>query len=242
MATQTLGTLLIDVKADTQQLVKGFNRAEKSVNKTTKSMTNAVKLLTTAFIGLGTVDLVRNFSKRVDAMTLIISRLKLVTKSTEELIKAEKELFKISQDTRQSFSDTVDLYSRIARSTKNLNLTQNELLQVTDTINKTLIISGGSAESANAALVQLGQGFASGVLRGQELNSVMEQTPRLAEAIATGLGLTIGQLREFAAQGKITSQSIVKSLLSQRKSVESEFGQMTKTEQFTEARSIPLTR
>jgi len=226
---QTLGTLLINVQADTQHLVKGFDRAERSVNKTTKTMTNSVKALTAAFIGLGAVDLARSFTQRVDAMTLINSRLKLVTKSTQELITAEKELFKISQNTRQSFGETVDLYSRIARSTKTLNLSQNELLDVTDTINKALIVSGGSAESMRAALVQLGQGFNRGTLRGEEFNSVAEQTPRLAFAIADGMGIARDKLKEFADQGKITSKAIIDALTNQRESVEKDFDLMTKT-------------
>ncbi|MBU0294231.1 tape measure protein, partial [Acinetobacter baumannii] len=73
-------------------------------------------------------------------------------------------------------------------------------------------ISGASAEAADAALVQFGQALASGTLRGEELNSVMEQTPALAKAIAKGMGITVGELRSVAAEGKITSQEIVKAL------------------------------
>ena len=229
MAAQTLGTLLIDVKSDTTQLISGFNKAERAVNKTTKNMANAVKTLTAAYLTLNAVDVASNFTKQADAMTLVNSKLKLVTTSSSQLLSVQKELFKISQESRQSFTDTVDLYSRIARSTKNLNLSQDELLKTVSTISKALIISGGSSESMNAALVQLGQGFASGTLRGEELNSVMEQTPRLATAIAEGMGLTVGQLREYAAEGKITSQAIIESLRSQRQTVNKEFGEMTQT-------------
>ncbi|MCF4956444.1 tape measure protein, partial [Acinetobacter baumannii] len=77
---------------------------------------------------------------------------------------------------------------------------------------KAVAISGASAEAADAALVQFGQALASGTLRGEELNSVMEQTPALAKAIAKGMGITVGELRSVAAEGKITSQEIVKAL------------------------------
>ncbi|MGH1626564.1 tape measure protein, partial [Acinetobacter baumannii] len=82
----------------------------------------------------------------------------------------------------------------------------------TETVSKAVAISGASAEAADAALVQFGQALASGTLRGEELNSVMEQTPALAKAIAKGMGITVGELRSVAAEGKITSQEIVKAL------------------------------
>ncbi|MDG5685145.1 tape measure protein, partial [Acinetobacter baumannii] len=93
-----------------------------------------------------------------------------------------------------------------------LNLTMDDTARLTETVSKAVAISGASAEAADAALVQFGQALASGTLRGEELNSVMEQTPALAKAIAKGMGITVGELRSVAAEGKITSQEIVKAL------------------------------
>ncbi|RXD21384.1 tape measure protein, partial [Acinetobacter baumannii] len=95
---------------------------------------------------------------------------------------------------------------------KTLNLTMDDTARLTETVSKAVAISGASAEAADAALVQFGQALASGTLRGEELNSVMEQTPALAKAIAKGMGITVGELRSVAAEGKITSQEIVKAL------------------------------
>jgi tape measure domain-containing protein len=117
----------------------------------------------------------------------------------------------------------------LARSTEDLGLTQKELVDVTETISQAITISGASAESANAALIQLGQGIASGTLRGDELNSVLEQTPRLAEAIADGIGVGIGQLRELGSEGKITSETIITAIQSQQGAVRTEFGQTSAT-------------
>ncbi len=88
----------------------------------------------------------------------------------------------------------------------------DDTARLTETVSKAVAISGASAEAADAALVQFGQALASGTLRGEELNSVMEQTPALAKAIAQGMGITVGELRSVAAEGKITSQEIVKAL------------------------------
>ncbi|EKU39732.1 transglycosylase SLT domain protein [Acinetobacter sp. WC-141] len=104
------------------------------------------------------------------------------------------------------------MYQRFSDNAKTLNLTMEDTARLTETVSKAVAISGASAEAADAALVQFGQALASGTLRGEELNSVMEQTPALAKAIAQGMGITVGQLRSVAAEGKITSKEIVKAL------------------------------
>lgn len=227
---QTLGTLLIDVKADTQQLIQGFNRAETTVNKATKSMGNAIKALAGAYVSLSAIDLAKSYAKQVDAITTVNNRLKLVTKSTQELTTAQNELYKISQSTSMSYSATGDLYSRVARSTKELNLSQTELLGITDSINKAMIISGGTAESMNAALVQLGQAFSADFKAvGQELGSIREQTPRLYEAIVKGMGVTSAQFKKMAEDGKLSSEMIINALKSQGVALNEEYAKFTKT-------------
>lgn len=235
---QTLGTLLIDVKSDTTQLIQGFNRAESAVNKTTKTMSNAVKGFIAAYAGISAIDAGKEFVRLSDAAKNIDSRLKLVTKSTQELSKAQSELFKISQNASIEFESTVDLYSRMARSTRDLNVSQEDLLKVTDTISKALVVSGGEAASMNAALTQLSQGFASGTLRGEELNSVIEQTPRLAEAIATGMGISLGALRDVASQGKLTSEVLIKAILSQSQVLNEESSQIAQTAEKTQVKIL----
>ncbi|OWW76504.1 phage tail protein, partial [Acinetobacter baumannii] len=106
----------------------------------------------------------------------------------------------------------LQVYQRFSDNAKTLNLTMDDTARLTETVSKAVAISGASAEAADAALVQFGQALASGTLRGEELNSVMEQTPALAKAIAKGMGITVGELRSVAAEGKITSQEIVKAL------------------------------
>ncbi|HAV5497444.1 TPA: phage tail tape measure protein [Acinetobacter baumannii] len=99
----------------------------------------------------------------------------------------------------------------------------DDTARLTETVSKAVAISGASAEAADAALVQFGQALASGTLRGEELNSVMEQTPALAKAIAQGMGITVGELRSVAAEGKITSQEIVKALKNVQNDVDALF-------------------
>ncbi|EOZ2023927.1 tape measure protein, partial [Acinetobacter baumannii] len=114
--------------------------------------------------------------------------------------------------TYSAWDSVLQVYQRFSDNAKTLNLTMDDTARLTETVSKAVAISGASAEAADAALVQFGQALASGTLRGEELNSVMEQTPALAKAIAKGMGITVGELRSVAAEGKITSQEIVKAL------------------------------
>ncbi|WP_434681371.1 phage tail tape measure protein [Pseudomonas sp. R1-18] len=158
-----------------------------------------------------------------EAYSTLTNRMRLVTNGSAELAAAQKAVFSIAQSSYQPLTATAELYQRIATNQKELKLTGEGVAGVVGTISKTLAISGASAASANAALIQLGQAFASGVLRGEELNSVMEQAPALAQAIAAGMGKTVGQLRSLGAEGKLTADAVVKALQSQQKAVEDLF-------------------
>ncbi len=164
-----------------------------------------------------------------DAWKSVESRLKLVTVNAAELRAVQEQLFDVAQRTNQSYGATSETFARFARATQGLGTSSAEVLRVVETINQAVAISGGSAASAEAALFQLGQAMASGALRGDELNSVMEQTPRLAEAIAAGMGRSTGELRVLAEQGRLTSDAVLKALLNQGAAVGREFGQITPT-------------
>lgn len=132
-------------------------------------------------------------------------------------------------NTGQSLGTVAELYNKLAMSQAQTGISGRKLLQLTDTINKAMVIGGGSAESQAAALVQLSQAFASGTLRGEELNSVLEQAPGLAQTLAKGLGVTVGQLRALAANGKLTSEAVANAILKQSADVNAQFGKMDKT-------------
>lgn len=164
-------------------------------------------------IGIGVA--VRQFVGMADAVTVLNNQLKLSTGSAAAASTAYESLFEIAQRSRVSFTELGGTYASISRAGEQLGISQQRLLGVTEAISNAVAVSGGSAESSRAALVQLSQGLASGTLRGDELNSVMEQTPRLAKALADGLGVTTGELRKLGEEGKITAQSVIKALESQ---------------------------
>ena len=164
-----------------------------------------------------------------DELNTLNARIKLVTGSTEEYNRAQVALFDLAQRTRSSLGETIGLYTRIAQATKDAGVGQEVLLGVVETINQAVQLSGASTQAAEAALVQLGQGLASGTLRGEELNSILEQTPALADAIAKGLGITRGELRKYGEEGKLTAESVIKALQQQRDSVAQQFAELPLT-------------
>lgn len=176
-------------------------------------------------VGLGVAQLIR----MADTYTMIINRLKLVTSGTDNLARVNDELFASAQRTRSSYEDTATLYATVARSAQTLGLGQQDLLDITETVNQSIAVSGTSAQAASAGLGQLSQALGSGVLRGEELNSIMENMPRLAQAIADGMGITVGQLRTLGEEGALTSQAVVEAIQKSAPAIAAEFAQITPT-------------
>lgn len=164
-----------------------------------------------------------------DAVTTMNNQLKLATGSAQAAGRAYEELFGIAQRSRVGFTELGSTFAAISRAGGELGISQKRLLGVTEAIGNAMTISGGSAQSMQAALVQLGQGLSSGTLRGEELNSVMEQAPRLAKALADGLGVPIGKLREMGAAGEISAQQVIAALEGQSAALAKEIGGSTLT-------------
>lgn len=206
-----------------------LDKVDQSAKRSAASIGSIGASVRGAFAGISVGFLAKEAVQLADSFNEISARLKLVTQGSITFNEVQKQLFDISQQTRVGFGDTVDLYSRMARAAQNVNVSQSDLLKVTDGVNKALIISGANGQSAQAALVQLSQGFASGALRGQELNSVMEQTPRITQAVQKSLGLTEGGLRKLAEEGKLTTEVFVGAFLKALPELNAEFEKMPVT-------------
>lgn len=144
-----------------------------------------------------------------DEYTNLQNKLRLVTTGTSNLARVTDELLGIANSTRSSFSATAEMYSRMANASKTLGLGQQQLLDFTKSVNQAIVLSGASASEAAGGLRQLSQGMAAGTLRGDELNSVLENLPVVADVIAKGMGVTRGELRALGADGKVTARDIV---------------------------------
>ena len=196
------------------------------VNRLGRGMNTVFKGLVVAGVILGIVNavgrMVRAFTGAVDSVTNMENRLRLVARAGQSAEGVLSRLRDLAEGSRTSVETATDLYFRLAQALGE-EVPTDELEQLTNTILQTVQLSGVSAQSAQAALTQLGQGLASGTLRGQELNSVLEQVPRLARAIAEGSGIAFGQLRELAAQGELTPEIIRRALLQESDAINQEF-------------------
>lgn len=247
MAGQEVRGMLIRLEATTEQLRREMAKADSTVaqvagridsqlgrvdgafdrlSQTAQSALRTLKGAAAGYLGMGGIS---ELLKHAEAYTTIANRLKLVTTGAAEFTAAQNAVFDIAQRSGQPLTATAELYQRIATNQKELKLTGQGVAGIVETISKTMVISGASTESANAALIQLGQAFASGTLRGEELNSVLEQAPALAQAIAKGMGVSVGALRSLGAAGKLTADSVVKALQAQAAAVNELYGKMQTT-------------
>ena len=205
-----------------QQGTKELENQFKSLDGIGRSLSNTLKGVVAAF-GL------RELQQTVDAYTNVQNRLKLVTGNASELLGVTKELFNISNETRQSYEATAEVYARTALATKDLGLSQRDTLEFTRSLNQAVILSGASSAEASAGLIQLSQGLASGALRGDELRSVLEQLPAVADVIADSLGVTRGELRQMGQEGKITAEVIIDAFAKAQGELDGKFNQTVST-------------
>ncbi|HCU0048645.1 TPA: tape measure protein [Proteus mirabilis] len=234
-----VGEIVYQVQMDVQQLLtsqrqleqrlnrmdSSFNRTSQSVNNTERSMLSLSKVAA-SLAGYLSASMVASYS---EAWTELNNKLSNSVRASESLIDVTQRVFDISQATRSSLDATATLYARLERGTREYNTSAADLAKLTSIINQGFIVSGATAIEAENAIIQLSQGIASGVLRGEEFNSVAEQGSRLMVALADSMGVGIGQLRKMAAEGKLTTDVVVKGLLSQGDAIGKEFAKTTRT-------------
>lgn len=212
---QTLREAGVDIQQFARKGAGALRELEDSSRASAMGMeglSGGVKSLVGALGGIATAATVMGIIKMADSVTTLQNQLKLATGGTYEAAVAYEELFAIAQRSRVSFTELGSTYASVSRAGSELGISQTRLLGVTEAIGNAMTIGGGSAQAMNAALVQLGQGLASGTLRGDELNSVMEQAPRLARALADGLNVSIGGLRKMGEEGEITAVRVIDAL------------------------------
>lgn len=198
---------------------RGFNLLSQStsnagegmlrLSRTSGDLNGSLMLLTRSLISY---EIAARAISASDDYIGMSNRLKLVTDSQEELQRGLDDTFAIAQKSGTVWSSTVQIYQRFMDVSDRLGKSQAEIGRITETVSKSIAMSGATAESANAAIIQFSQGIASGVLRGQEFNSVAEQTPALLDAIARGLNKDRSELRAMANAGKLTSEVVVGAL------------------------------
>lgn len=242
--TVSAGTIVYEVDMDTARLLQGrrdvdaalnglngsMGRLEASVNRTERSigsMERSMSSLSGVAKGLLAALSVQQVASYADAWTELNNKVSNSIRTGETQAQVMQRIFDISQATQSTLNGTATLYSRLERGTRTYNTSAEDLARLTTIINQGFAVSGATAQEAENAIIQLSQGIASGVLRGEEFNSVSEQGSRLMVALADSLGVSIGQLRAMAAEGKLTTDVIVNGLLSQGDVIGKEFANTT---------------
>lgn len=237
MASRSLGTLTLDLIARIGGFQQGMDQAARSTQRSMAQVERHADRASAAVMAsfktiagaaaayLGAQQIV-HYSQ---AWVGVQNRIKQVSETFEDFSKQSQTVFSIAQNSQSSLDATAELYQRIAASSGQLGASQEKIAQVTQNISKAMSASGISAEAAQGALVQLGQAFASGVLRGEELNSVLEQAPGLAQAIADGLGVARESLRSMGEAGKLTSKEVFAAILNQTRAIDDSFARSQTT-------------
>lgn len=188
-----------------------------------------VDLLKRSLVTLGAGYVVRELIRTADAFTNLQNRLRLATSGTAELNAVTRELLAISNRTRTSLEDNAELFNRVALSVREMGISQQDVLNFTESLNQAILISGANAQEARMGIIQLSQALASGRLQGDELRSVMEQLRAVSQVIANELGVTRGELKKMGEEGKISSEIIVKAFMNAREELAERFTKVIPT-------------
>lgn len=224
-----LGTLAVGIGGDLRELQRVHREANRYIGDIDRNLKGLKQTSARIFGGIGVGVMANEARKAADEYKLLGSRLGLATNGTQDLEYAQRRLFEVAQETRQSLGATMEIFARVGRSREELGRSTEELVKFTEQLNKLTAISGAGPEEARNALVQLSQGLASGELRGEELRSVMEQIPAVSQAIAKSLGVTTGEFRRMAHEGEITADIVIESILQMEAETNAAFDQIEKT-------------
>ncbi len=249
-------TVLQQVREDIAEATVAFDQMEQNIKQTEHAQdqfNNSVREGTSAAGGLlnkikniaiamGGLTAVKKLVQLSDDMTSTQARLNLIVDDGGSVADLEKRIMASAQRSRASYLTTAKAVSQMGLMAGDAFANNNELIAFTETLNKQYVIAGASAAGAEAATLQLTQALASGVLRGEELNSVFEQAPNVIQSIADYMGVPIGQIRTMAAEGKITADIVKNAMFAAAEEVNAKFESMPMTwgQVFTQAGNIAL--
>lgn len=220
-------TTLVSNQIDRQE--RSILSLEATANRATTRIGNGFAAMgqrISAFVsGVALGAIVRELGQLADEAKLLDAQLRLATDGFGSFAQAQKDVQRVAAVTRSSLSATAALYGNFQRNAAELGITQEQAARATETVAKTFRISGASAVDASQGVRQLVQGLQSGVLRGDEFNSIAENSPRLLRLLADSLGVTVGELRKLAENGKLTSDALVRAFTDRRytASIDAEF-------------------
>lgn len=248
MPTQDIEKLLVQFNADfrgyqremlklngvtdreARKIEQRFRRLNRSINQSLQTAGRGLsagigRLGAVAGLGLGTKEVI----DYADAWTRSKAQLQVAGVEIDRVAGKQQELLDVAQRSRAAYSATVSLFTRISLAAREMGTSEAEVTRITETLSKALQIGGASTAEASSAMLQFSQALASGVLQGDELRSLRENSPIVAQAIAKEFGVTVGELKELGAQGELTSGRIMKAVLGISEEVDKQFSQLPRT-------------
>ena len=217
-----------------------LNNSLKTGQNQASNLMNTLKSMVGAYVGIQGIQKLVGVS---DRMTSTTARLNMIVDDGGSVEALEEKIMQSAQRSRASYLDTAQAISQMGLLAGDAFQTNDELIQFTETLNKQFVIAGANQAGASAATLQLTQALSSGVLRGEELNSVFEQAPNVIQSIADYLDVPIGSIREMASEGEITAEIVKNAMLSATQSVNEQFESMPMTwgQVWTQMENIALT-
>ncbi|MBK8974102.1 MAG: tape measure protein [Hahellaceae bacterium] len=224
-------TFVLDAKMT--GLEQTLSRADRQIrsfadnaDKSNQLAASSFNLLKNAALGFLTVSSAKEIIGIADSYQLLQSRIRTATDSMQSFNYASAELFSISQNTATALETNVALFQRLKIGATELGRTDSDVLRLVEAINKLGVIGGASQTEISNASIQLSQALAGGIVRAEEFNSIVENTPLLAQAIAEGLNVSVGELRQMVLDGRLLADDVFESILGQTGKINAKFDEL----------------
>lgn len=227
------------VTKEAQRATESYSQSQKAAAASTNTLTNSIRNLIGGYVGLQGLRAVLNLS---DTITSTTARLDMMNDGLQTTAELNNMIWQSAQRARGSYAETAAFVAKLGNLAGDAFDSNQEIIAFAEQINKQIVLSGASATEASAALLQLTQGLSSGALRGEELNSVLEQTPMIAKTIADYMGVTTGEMRELASEGKVTAEVVKNAMFAAADETNAKFESMPMTwaQVWTSAQNIAI--
>ena len=203
-----------------------YSEAQRQLSGTTDTLTGKIRNLVGAYAGLKGLTSLVGLS---DTMTQTTARLNRMNDGLQKTSELNRMIYESAQRSWGAYQATADMVGKLGTMAGDAFNSTRELVSFAEQINKQIVLSGASTQAADAALLQLTQAMSSGVLRGEELNSILEQTPTIAQSIAKYMGVSVGTMREMASEGQVTAEVVKNAMFDAAARINAEFAQMPMT-------------
>lgn len=203
-----------------------YGNSAANAARQTSGLVSTLRNLAGAFISIQGVKSLVSLS---DEMASIRARLNMMNDGLQTTAELNQMIYESAQRSRGSYQETANFVAQLGNLAGSAFSSTSEIVAFAEQINKQITLSGASSSAASAAILQLTQGLSSGALRGEELNSVMEQTPMIAQSIADYLGVSTGEMRELASEGALTASVVKNAIFAAADEINAKFEQMPMT-------------